>query len=107
MCRILLTMNSVKETTMSHSIQIHDLRVVRGGTEVLPGLSLDVAAGRVTGLLGPSGSGKTTLLRAIVGVQVVESGAVRVLGERAGAPEVRGRVGYLTPAPALYDDLSV
>ena len=43
-----------------------------------PALSLEVAAGTVTGLLGPSGSGKTTLMRAIVGVQIVESGAVDV-----------------------------
>ena len=67
---------------------------------MLHGVSLNIAAGRVTGLLGPSGSGKTTLLRAIVGVQVVESGAVRVLGEPAGAPSVRAQVGYMTQAPA-------
>jgi ABC-2 type transport system ATP-binding protein len=106
MCRILLTMNSLKEISMNHSIQIHDLRVVRGGTEVLPGLSLDVAAGRVTGLLGPSGSGKTTLMRAIVGVQIVESGSVRVLGLDAGSPPLRARVGYVTQAPSVYGDLT-
>src|SRR5215217_6178206 len=89
------------------AVEIEQLRVRRGRKSVLHGLSLDVAAGRVTGLLGPSGSGKTTLLRAIVGVQAVEAGAVRVLGKRAGAPSVRGRVGYLTQAPALYDDLTV
>ena len=58
----------------------------RGGRLVLPGVSLEVAAGTVTGLLGPSGSGKTTLMRAIVGVQIVEAGTVRVLGLPAGSP---------------------
>jgi ABC-2 type transport system ATP-binding protein len=106
MCRILLTMNSVKESTMNHSIEIRDLRVVRGGTVVLPGLSLEVVAGRVTGLLGPSGSGKTTLMRAIVGVQIVEGGSVRVLGLEAGSPPLRARVGYVTQAPSVYTDLS-
>jgi ABC-2 type transport system ATP-binding protein len=48
--------------------EIRELRVVRGGEMVLPGLSAEVTAGRVTGLLGPSGSGKSTLMRAIVGV---------------------------------------
>ena len=58
----------------------------RGGTLVLDGLSLDVPAGQVTGLLGPSGGGKSTVMRAIVGVQKIESGTVEVLGRAAGAP---------------------
>jgi ABC-2 type transport system ATP-binding protein len=88
-------------------ISVRELRVRRGGTEVLPGISLDVAGGVVTGLLGPSGSGKTTLMRAIVGVQVVESGEVEVLGQPAGAADLRRRVGYVTQAPSVYADLEV
>jgi ABC-2 type transport system ATP-binding protein len=89
------------------SIRIQDLRVVRGGKLVLPGVSLEVRPGVVTGLLGPSGSGKSTLMRAIVGVQIVEGGDVTVLGEPAGSPENRRRVGYVTQAPSVYDDLTV
>ena len=89
------------------AISVRDLVVERGGTRVLPGISLEVARGVVTGLLGPSGSGKSTLLRAIVGVQVVESGAVEVLGEPAGSPTLRRRVGYMTQAPSVYGDLSI
>jgi ABC-2 type transport system ATP-binding protein len=81
--------------------------VRRGGKVVLPEISLHVARGRVTGLLGPSGSGKTTLLRAIVGVQIVESGSVMVLGHRAGTAGLRRRVAYLTQAPSIYADLTV
>jgi ABC-2 type transport system ATP-binding protein len=58
-------------------------------------------------LLGPSGCGKSTLMRAIVGVQVVASGEVTVLGCAAGAAELRRRVGYVTQAPSVYSDLSV
>ncbi len=61
----------------------------------------------MTGLLGPSGSGKSTLIRAVVGVQIVESGEVSVLGLPAGTPELRSRVGYVTQSPAVYLDLSV
>ncbi len=61
----------------------------------------------MTGLLGPSGCGKSTLMRAIVGVQIVESGQVRVLGEPAGSRRLRPRVGYVTQAPSVYGDLSV
>ena len=88
-------------------VHVDRLRVVRGGTVVLPDLSCDVRAGSVTGLLGPSGSGKTTLLRAIVGVQTVASGTVEVLGEPAGSASLRSRVGYMTQAPSVYGDLSV
>jgi ABC-2 type transport system ATP-binding protein len=66
------------------AIRVVDLRVVRGGTVVLPGLSCEVEAGSVTGLLGPSGSGKSTLMRAIVGVQKTVSGSVDVLGHPPG-----------------------
>ena len=89
------------------AIAVHALRVRRGGNLVLPGIDLTIARGRVTGLLGPSGSGKTTLMRCIVGVQIVDSGTVAVLGEPAGSPSLRRRVGYVTQAPSVYDDLTV
>jgi ABC-2 type transport system ATP-binding protein len=89
------------------AIAVRDLCVARGGVEVLHGVSLDVPAGAVTGLLGPSGCGKSTLMRAVVGVQIVARGSVTVLGEPAGSPGLRSRVGYMTQAPSVYGDLSV
>jgi ABC-2 type transport system ATP-binding protein len=89
------------------AVWIRDLRVVRGGTTVLPGMSCEIPAGAVTGLLGPSGSGKSTLIRAIVGVQRVAGGAVDVLGHPAGSAPLRARVGYMTQAPSVYGDLTV
>jgi ABC-2 type transport system ATP-binding protein len=97
------------------AIVVENLRVARGGKEVLHGVSLSVPSGSVTGLLGPSGCGKTTLMRAIVGVQVVAGGTVEVLGLPAGAPALRSRVsrhareriGYVTQAPSVYGDLTV
>lgn len=92
---------------MTSAISVDQLRVRRGKHEVLHGLSLDVAPGGLVGLLGPSGSGKTTLMRAIVGVQVVASGTVTVLGQPAGSRALRDRVGYVTQAASVYDDLTV
>ena len=89
------------------AISIEDLSVVRGGREVLHGLDLGIETGSVTGLLGPSGSGKSTLIRAIVGVQIVARGRVTVLGLAAGSAALRRRVGYVTQAPAVYDDLTI
>ena len=89
------------------AIVVEHLRVVRGVREVLPDLSVRVPRGQVIGLLGPSGGGKSTLMRAVVGVQVIAGGTVTVLGEEAGSPGLRRRVGYLTQAPSVYGDLTV
>jgi ABC-2 type transport system ATP-binding protein len=89
------------------AIAVRDLHVKRGDAEVLHGITVDVPSGAVTGLLGPSGCGKSTLMRAIVGVQIVASGRIDVLGEPAGSHALRTRVGYVTQAPSVYGDLSV
>ena len=79
---------------METAIEVTDLVVERGKRRVLHGISCAIPAGSVTGLLGPSGSGKTTLIRAIVGVQIVKSGTVTVLGRagRVGRAAAHGRV---------------
>ena len=40
-------------------------------------------------------------------MQVVAAGSVRVLGEPAGSPALRHRIGYVTQSPSVYDDLTV
>jgi ABC-2 type transport system ATP-binding protein len=46
-------------------------------------------------------------MRAIVGVQIVESGQVTVLGHAAGSPPLRDKIGYATQNPSVYADLTV
>src|ERR1700754_2407161 len=92
---------------METAIEVTDLVINRGKREVLHGFTCAIPRGSITGLLGPSGSGKTTLMRAVVGVQIVRSGRFTVLGEPAGSPALRHRIGYLTQAPSVYDDLTV
>ncbi len=91
---------------MNYVVETRGLRVVRSGRVVLDGLDLSIGSG-VTGLLGPSGCGKSTLLRSIVGVQRVAGGEVTVLGEPAGSRSLRRRIGYVTQAASVYDDLTV
>ncbi|MFN8149929.1 MAG: ABC transporter ATP-binding protein [Solirubrobacterales bacterium] len=89
------------------AIAVSGIAVTRGDEQVLHGVSFEAAAGTVTGLLGPSGCGKSTLMRAVVGVQEKVDGTIEVLGEPAGSPSLRSRVGYVTQAPSVYADLSV
>ena len=91
----------------SPAVRVSRLRVVRGGQDLILELTLDVPRGQVVGLLGPSGCGKTTLMRCVVGVQLIADGAVEVLDQPAGHPDLRRRVGYLTQRPSVYSDLSV
>ncbi|MEU6314573.1 ABC transporter ATP-binding protein [Streptomyces sp. NPDC047014] len=93
------------------AVHAHGLTVRRGTGRtprtVLDALSFDVPRGRITGLLGPSGCGKSTLLRAVVGTQARVTGTLQVLGRPAGHPGLRSRIGYVTQAPSVYDDLTV
>jgi ABC-2 type transport system ATP-binding protein len=88
-------------------VEVRDLVVQRGHVRAIRGLSFSTSPGEVTGLLGPSGCGKSTLMRAVVGVQVVTSGSVEVLGLPAGHKRLRDRVGYVTQSSSVYDDLTV
>ncbi|MEP7021491.1 MAG: ABC transporter ATP-binding protein [Pseudonocardiales bacterium] len=88
-------------------LKVHDLRIMRGGNEILRGLDFEVGAGQITGLLGPSGCGKTTLMRAVVGTQAITDGGITVLDRPAGHPQLRRELGYASQAASVYDDLTV
>ncbi|MBA4867169.1 ABC transporter ATP-binding protein [Streptomyces sp. PSKA54] len=89
------------------AIKAAALTVVRGTRTVLRSLDFAVPRGQITGLLGPSGCGKSTLMRAVVGTQAKVTGTLDVLGRPAGDPSLRSRVGYVTQAPSVYDDLTI
>lgn len=89
------------------AVNIEHLRVNRGKRTALHDFSVQVGRGTITGLLGPSGCGKTTLMRCIVGTQIQSGGTVTVLGQPAGSPALRRRVGYVPQDPTIYNDLRV
>ncbi|WP_405617469.1 ABC transporter ATP-binding protein [Streptomyces sp. NBC_00076] len=95
------------DTPDAPAVRAQGLTVVRGPRTVLRGLDFTVPRGQITGLLGPSGCGKSTLMRAIVGTQAKVTGTLDVLGNPAGHPTLRTRIGYVTQAPSVYDDLTV
>lgn len=91
------------------SLAVQDLwAAYDGGPDVLRGLTLDVGAGELVGLIGPSGSGKSTLLRAIAGLVPVGRGRV-VLGdaEVTSVPVHRRNLSLMFQDHALFGHLDV
>jgi iron complex transport system ATP-binding protein len=80
-------------------ITIHDLRVVRRGTEILTGIRWDVSAKENWVILGANGSGKTTLLSCVTGYVTPSAGTIEVLGKQYGKAdwrELRKEVGLVS-----------
>jgi multiple sugar transport system ATP-binding protein len=89
-------------------LSIQGARKNFGETEVLKGVSIDVADGEFTVIVGPSGCGKSTLLRAVAGLEELTGGRI-VIGERDVTdlpPSDRG-IAMVFQSYALYPHLTV
>ncbi|WP_408629876.1 ABC transporter ATP-binding protein [Amycolatopsis aidingensis] len=78
-------------------IDVRDLRMRYGSTDVLHGVDFTAHRGEVLALLGPNGAGKTTIIEILEGFRMRSAGAVGVLGaDPADADEAwRARVGVV------------
>lgn len=86
-----------------------NLRKSFGSTQAVDGVSLEIAAGEVYGLVGADGAGKTTTMRLLVGALKADSGQVDICGydiERQ-TEQARSQFGYLSQRFSMYEDLSV
>ncbi len=94
-------------------ISLHDVRQRYGKTEALRGITLDVPAGGMVGLIGPDGVGKSSLLSLVAGARAVQHGQVLVLGgdmaRRRHRNAVCPRIAYMPQGLGknLYPTLSV
>ena len=79
-----------------------------GGTQVIHGVSFDVADGEFVVFVGPSGCGKSTLLRMICGLETVSEGEVRIGDERVNdLPAARRGLALVFQSYALYPHMTV
>lgn len=86
-------------------LEVEKVSVSFSGRKILDDVSFEVRRGEFTGLIGSNGVGKTTLLRAILGLQRIDAGEIRV----TGAPHRRsGRaLGYVPQKVTLDPDVPV
>ena len=90
------------------SIQFKELRKSYGDTEVVHGLSLDIADGEFIVIVGPSGCGKSTLLRMVAGLEEITSGELLIGGRVVNKLEPKDRdCAMVFQNYALYPHMTV
>ena len=101
--------NDLSKTMPEVLIQVNTLAKAFGKTQAVDGVSLQVAAGEIYGLVGPDGAGKTTLLRLVCGALHTDAGSVSLAGFDIAkhAEQAREQIGYLAQRFALYEELTV
>jgi len=96
---------------MQPLVSVEDVHTYYGKSHILHGVSLQVGAGEVVGLLGRNGVGKSTTLKTIMGLLPPRRGQVELLGENVtGWPPYRiTRLGvsYVPQEKSIFQDLSV
>jgi polar amino acid transport system ATP-binding protein len=81
----------VRSYEIGTMIRCEDVHKRFGRTEVLRGITCDIAKGEVVVVAGPSGSGKSTLLRCINHLERVDKGRIYVDGQPVGYRDVNGK----------------
>lgn len=85
---------------------VEDLRKSFDKVQAVRGLSFQVDAGEVLGIVGPNGAGKTTTIKMILGLLEADKGTISLLGSTIADPTVRQRIGYMPESPSFYKHLT-
>src|ERR671922_2623725 len=90
-------------------INATNLRKSFGDVRAVDGVSLEIPAGEIYGLVGADGAGKTTTMRLLVGALKTDSGQVNICGYDIDrqTEQARSQFGYLSQRFSLYEDLTV
>ena len=92
-------------------LSISKLDVSIASVHILRGVSLELPAGSMTGLIGRNGAGKTTLIKTVMGLLKPATGSVRFAGRDLAAVPTYARarlgIGYMPEDRRLIPDLTV
>jgi len=90
------------------TLTLENVKKSFGKTDVIHGVSVDVADGEFIVIVGPSGCGKSTLLRMVAGLETVTSGDIQIGGRRVNDVEPMDRdIAMVFQNYALYPHMSV
>ena len=90
------------------SVQIREVRKAFGPTQVIQGVSFDIADGEFVVLVGPSGCGKSTLLRMVAGLESISAGEIAIDGRVVNKLEPKERdIAMVFQNYALYPQMTV
>jgi ABC-2 type transport system ATP-binding protein len=94
---------------MSTIINAHALCKTLGNLRAVDGVTMQVSAGEIYGLVGPDGAGKTTMMRLLCGALRPTSGEIHIAGFSMDKQPEKGReqIGYLPQRFSLYEELTV
>lgn len=92
-------------------LKVSGIDVCRGETQVLWGVSIDVAAGECVAILGSNGAGKSSLMGAITGVLPIRAGAIEFKGQTvSGSPPyevTKLGIALVPEGRRIYKEMSV
>ncbi len=91
--------------TAATCVRLDAVSKLFGSFAALRHISAELEIGRCYVLIGPNGAGKSTLLRILAGLLRPSMGTVKVF-ENQEPQEARARIGYMSHAPMLYDELT-
>ena len=90
------------------TLTLNNVKKSFGNTDVIHGISINVADGEFIVIVGPSGCGKSTLLRMVAGLETITSGDVQIDGRRVNDQEPMDRdIAMVFQNYALYPHMSV
>jgi len=92
-----------------HLVSATNLKKSFGDNHAVDGVSLQIKAGEIYGLVGSDGAGKTTTMRLLVGALKPDAGEINVCGYDVlkQVEEARSQIGYLSQRFSMYEDLTV
>jgi len=93
----------------NYLIQANNISKSFGDVHAVDGVSLQIKAGEIYGLVGADGAGKTTTMRLLVGALKADSGEVNICGYDLNkqVENARSQFGYLSQRFSMYEDLTV